>query len=379
MQKPYVRFGLCKFSVLMGVTQKEIAAKPNISQSQVARALSGNTVASAKTRQRIEATAREMGYDPDAHSEARFMNARRHNKPIKKGTIAILFHFLGASPRNLPFYSPFLDGVESEVVKLKSNVCLCMISVVELPRLIKDRNVDGVIVMGEFPELAAQIQGLRLPVVSFHTDLEGISGIGADDFDGARKATRYLHELGHRRIGYIGVNAPGLNPAMQRLAGYRQAMQVCGLVVRDEWIVERHKVPQPTAQTYCYRRGHCDECAACLSWKYLREKHSAAGTIANFPTAFVCHNDTIAMGIADNAAKDGVQVPRDLSLVGFDNMSIRYRFDPTITSIDLPLREMGEGAVQLLQEVGLRQETSQPVKRTLPVSLVVHESTRALH
>jgi LacI family transcriptional regulator len=366
----------------MSVTQKEIAAKLNISQSQVARALSGNSVVAEKTRLRIEAAAREMGYDPDAHSEARFMNARRHNKPIKKGTIAMLFHFMGAPLRVIPFYTPFLEGIEEETAVIGSNLCLCLIRIAELPRLIRDRNVDGVIVLGDFPQLSAEMKSIGLPVLSFHSQFEGICNVRPDDFNGARLATQHLYDLGHRRIGFVGIvnqvhHSEG-DPSMARYRGYAEAMRENGLDVRDEWVTIDFGMPQSSADTYCTDVGHCQRCAACLGWEHLVEKNRANGTSAEFPTAFVCHNDNIAMGIATNAASDGVLVPRDLSLVGFDDMSLQYHFSPALTSVALPLYEMGKRAVQLLNQMGQETGSEEQLDNILPVNLVVRESTQAL-
>jgi LacI family transcriptional regulator len=382
----------------MAVTQRQIAQKLKISRSLVGHALSGRTEVAAATRELILATAREMGYDPDANTAARLMNARRHNKPVKTGTIALMFHFLGASPRALPFYTPVLEGVEAATAELDSSLCLCLIRIAELPRLIRERNVDGVIVIGDFPELAAEIKSLGIPIVTFHMEFEGISSVFADDFEGARQATRHLIELGHRDIGYIGVHG-GLgaveeiaddddattlmdlnNPRLWRYLGYRAAMKESSLPLHDEWIVRHFCIPQPTANNYCDKLGHCNLCAACCAWAELVEKSQNSGSLTGLPTALVCHNDLVAMGIAENAARDGLLVPQDLSLVGFDNNSLDYHSQPAITSMALPLYEMGRRAVLMLDELGQKQDMgeSEPLRSILPTALVMRESTRDL-
>ena len=140
----------------------------------------------------------------------------------------------------------------------------------------------------------------------------------------------------------------------------------------DKWM------PMPTADTYCNAKGHCSHCAACCSWNFLMEKHRDLGTLDEFPTAFVCHNDLIAMGVTENAGHDGVMVPHDLSLVGFDDMSVQYHFKPTLTSIALPLREMGKRAVEMLEKMGQEPDGEKTLHSVLPVNLVVRESTRSL-
>lgn len=361
----------------MAVTQRQIAQKLNLSRSLVGHALSGGTEVSAKTRELILATAREMGYDPDANVAARSMNARRHNKPLKKGTIVVMFHAMGPSLRTQPFYASFLEGIEEESARHDSTLCLCLIRIAELPRLIRERNVDGVIVLGDFPQLSAEIQALGMPVVSFHSHFEGISSVYPDDIDGARQATRYLYDQGHRRIGFIGLEGGPNNPGIYRLQGYQQVMAELGLPIRDEWMVHKYYSPQPNLVTYCEDHGHCTRCAACCSWTELMRRNQASGGMDEFPTALICHNDLVAMGIAENAAKDGVIVPRDLSLIGFDDVSVQYRFTPALTSIALPLHDLGVSAVQVLNELGAG-DTGRHIERVCPVKLVVRESTRAL-
>lgn len=366
----------------MSVTQKDIATKLNISQAHVARALSGSTLVSTKTRLRIEQVARDMGYDAGANSAARSMIARRHGKSLKKGTIAMIFQSLGAPLRVLPFYEPFMEGIEEATTVNNTDLCLSLLRLPVLPRLIRDRNVDGVIVMGDFPQLSAEIQSLGLPVVTFHTCFKGISSVRPDDADGARQATQYLFEQGHRRIGYIGTFSSYINeesdPGVARYQGYLEAMAEYGLASRDEWAVTQFGNPEPTADTYCNAKGHCNRCAACCSWDYLMQKNRDQGTLDEFPTAFVCHNDMIAMGLTENAGRDGVVVPRDLSVIGFDDMSVQYHFEPSLTSVSLPLREMGRNAVQLLSEMEPEADNQEAIDSVFPVSLVVRESTRSI-
>lgn len=364
----------------MSVTQKEIAAKLNVAQSQVARALSGNSMVAAKTRERIQAAAREMGYDPFANSSALTMNAKRHGKPIRRGLIAALFRpkefpNTGASMRSVPFYVPVFDGMDDEAEARGIDICLCPIRNADIPRLIRDKSVDGVI-------LISHLQIKReddLPKVYFHGPSANGPAVRPDDREGGRIATRHLLDLGHRRIAFLGMQTVSLpdSPDEQRLNGYLDAMREYGAPVNDNWIETRLGWPSclPSADD-----PGCGHCACCTGWTRLMEKNGGWNKSAPPVTAVVCYNDFVAMGSVVQARESGVNVPHDLSVVGFDDVSFQYQFYPAITSVSLPRYEMGRQAVTLLQdliEAGPGQREF--AESVLPVSLVVRDSTQPSH
>jgi LacI family transcriptional regulator len=363
----------------MSVTQKDIAERLNISQSQVARALSGRSAGrsavSAETRQRIEAVAREMGYVFGTNHGAREMAARRHGNRIHTGAIAVLYPTLeGTSLRQLPFFSPVLDGMESEAVVQGLDIFMCMVRHKEVPRLIRDGGVDGVIsISGVAPEMRTTqaVYALDIPIVTFQSSAEGAGSVMPDDRGGAYLATRHLIELGHRHIAFLGIESPGYaETCIARLEGYRDAMREAGIQVRDEWI--ENSLPYHSTQVGAYCPG-CDGCACCRGFDRLLERNP------EFLTAIVCYNDPVAMGTVVRARAHGLAVPHDLSVVGFDNTSEQYHFLPTITSVNIQRYEMGQRCVRLLNEL-ITHEVHRVGNGTehqivFPVNLALHEST----
>jgi DNA-binding LacI/PurR family transcriptional regulator len=356
----------------MSVTQREIAAKLNMSQAHVARILSGKGVASQKTRLRVEAAAREMGYDPYANAGAVAMNARRHGTPLRRKVIAVVFS-LDEQPakstlRSVPFFMPVIKGMEDEAAKRDIDICLCPVRHSEIPRLIREKNVDGVVMMTDVESM----RDLGLPKVMFHGKSEEGTSICPDDRDGARQATRHLLELGHRRIGFIGVRYHSGLPWEKRLDGYYDALKEYGIESHEEWVETDLAWPacMPTADF-----PGCGHCAACTGWEKLVNKNKAGKKTVSPPvTALVCYNDLIAMGAIVQARRQGILVPRDLSIVGFDDVSVQYQFSLGLTSVSLPLYEMGCGAISKLQDV-IETENSDGEFQPFPVSLIVREST----
>jgi DNA-binding LacI/PurR family transcriptional regulator len=370
----------------MAVTQKEIAERLNISQAHVARALSSQGRVSESTRLRVEAAARELGYSLGSNNEARNLAARRYGKPVRKGIVAVVFSSMtfdnSASPslREVPFFVPVLDGMEDEAEALGLDICLCPLRSQELPRLIRERSVDGMVMLRPlFSD--ADLESLDLPSISFHWSSPYSHSISPDDREGARQATRYLLDLGHRRIAFLGMRfRPGF-PWEQRLNGYLDAMRDYGVEVRDEWIETNPEWPILKPNSLC---AGCGKCAVCIGWQTLMTKcgHSTKsrrpGQKAELPfTALVCYNDIVAMAAIQQAKKEGVRVPEDLSVVGFDDVSEQYNFTPQLTSIHLPRYEMGRSAIRLLHEAIEKGENMQQENRLLPVTLNVHQSTGA--
>jgi len=352
----------------MPVTQKEIAQKLNVSRSLVARALKGYPDVSPETREKIQQAAAELGYDPNTNQAARSLAARRYGLRAKTGIIAVMFPaMMDSSPRNMPFFMPFFDGMEREAHDLGMDVCLCWVRPGQLPRMIRERSVDGVVALADYPQELLAIKKLQLPLVAYQDHFEGAHCVIPDDRKGTYLATRHLLEQDHRNIGFLGcaVDEHGIKTDDNlRLLGYLDALREFGVTPRPGQIETGLAFPQSTELSYC--QG-CNKCAACAGWQSLKNKNRK-----NPLTAVVCQNDTIAMGLIDHARQDGVEVPRQLSVVGFDDISQRYHFHPAITSVKFSRYDMGRCAVRLIHE---HDDAATCRQHVFPVTLVEHQTT----
>ncbi len=356
----------------MSVTQQQIADKLQISRSLVAMALKGHASVAVGTQERVREAARELGYDENSNHAARQLINKRYGGRVRTNTIAVVFPPLGLAPRRIPFFTPLIEGMEAAGEALDLDICVCLMRSDNLPRLIQTNSVDGVIVLGEVAQHIDTIQERGMPVVAFQNIEKGenVHSIARDDRLGAYQATLHLLELGHRQIAFLGI---ANEPASElRQLGYRDAMQQAGVAVRREWIDCSFGLPPTPTDSYC---SGCRQCAACRGWEALRDKNGGSpGRRPDF-TAVVCHNDPVAMGVIDHAQRDGLAVPRDLSVTGFDDISSQYQFYPEVTSIRFPRKEMGEYAVQLLHQVIEVGDTSRFDHRVFPTELVIRQST----
>ena len=218
---------------------------------------------------------------------------------------------------------------------------------------------DGVLVnamsfRGEIPE--------GLPCISLlatnRMNNENVSSVLADDYAGARAATRHLLELGHRRIAYL-CSGTDTELAPRRLAGYRDALQEYSVAPDANW-VRRWKFT-PDINFIGVGRENM------MQW--LREGWKELGC-----TAILAHNDEAAVGVMEALNGAGYEVPRDVSVVGFDGTELSESAYPRLTTVEVPLREIGQAAVEIL----LRQiEGDRPFVEhlTLPTKLHVRESS----
>jgi LacI family transcriptional regulator len=177
--------------------------------------------------------------------------------------------------------------------------------------------------------------------------------VGATNYRGGYDATKYLLELGHRRIGFI-TGTLDLGCSRERQSGYEVALYEYGLDI-DPQLVQEGDFSQPTGF------------AAAQALLGLPEQ----------PTAIFASNDVMAFGVMEAVRDRGLRIPEDISIIGFDNIPQAVQVSPQLTTVQQPLAEMGREAARQLLE--LIQEPDRPYAHVeLPTQLMVRASTRAL-
>lgn len=335
----------------MPTTQKDIAEKLGVTRVLVSRALTNHPSVAAETRARILETAAAMGYSAQSNQAAKALIAKRYNKPIQNGVFAVVMPaiFDGIPLREVPFFSPFFEGMSKEARARGVEICFCPLDG-EIPRLITSRSVDGVIAVSDL-SLVSMVHEIELPVIVVDKYFPGVRCIVPADREGTNLVTEHLIRLGHRHIAFIG-HRPEAGASKERFAGFRSALYEHKLpLLEDLWITDLLHTEME------YGEG---------------AMHSLLGSGAEF-TAVVCHHDLLAMGAIRALESRGLRVPEDVSIVGFDDVSPRYNAEPLVTSVAFDREAMGRRAVQLLCE----GETS-PDLEVVPVELAVRESTSAV-
>jgi LacI family transcriptional regulator len=207
--------------------------------------------------------------------------------------------------------------------------------------------IDGALLVT--PTVVTPSPSAPVVAVDPHTDSDEVPTVKADSRRGARLATQHLLDLGHRRIGFIGGRA-GLESARLREVGYVETLERAGLVV-DLDLVRTGSYEADPARTAA------DELLS------LQEP----------PTAVFAANDLSAIVVMEQAARRGLLVPDDLSVVGFDDVPESTMTSPGLTTVHQPIQAMGERAVEVLLRL-LAGRAPDAMHETLPTALVERRS-----
>ncbi len=340
-------------------TQKEIAQKLGVTPVLVSRALSGHPSVASATRARIEEAAKELGYGATSNIHARTMAARRHGKKIATGMYAVALPSFGdkAGLRDNIFFSRLLGGVENEALERDQELVLATYRAQRPPRWLREGEVDGVVCLNWDPDLFQTLRRKALSFVTVQDFYPGALGIASAEREGMRLVTEYLLELGHRRLAYLGLSGRG--PSQRRLRGFYDALRASGLAPDDALVNVSHNLLEDGA-------------------KIVRELLAASGKNTRF-TALVCHNDMMAMQAVRELERQGLRVPEDVSVTGFDDLSAAQHFEPQLTGVAYDLCEMGQRAMQMLleaRELETHPGNGKEQHEMWPVELAVCASTR---
>lgn len=192
---------------------------------------------------------------------------------------------------------------------------------------------------------------IAVPVVAVdpHYGPNWVPTIDSDSFGGARRATEHLLELGHRRIAFLG-GREELDSSQLREAGFREAMRLAGVPVRDDLV--RYSKYDPD---FAFR----------VADGFL--------ALADAPTAIFAANDVTAMSAMSAAQARGLSVPHDVSIVGFDDIPDAALTNPPLTTVRQPLQAMGAAAMKMLLDILDGREHQGHIR--MDTELVVREST----
>jgi len=337
----------------MAVTIRDIAEHLNLSISTISRSLNGYKDVSPSTRERISNAAREIGYYPS--DAARSLRRQRTNR------IGLLipsfsdFNFIGE------YFSEIIRGITFASAKAGCNLMLYPTLTDELgqlTRICRAREVDGVILISS-TQLSKSITFLKQETIPFviighPVDDPNVSFIASDNMNGNLIAMRHLIEIGHTRIAYIArYDQPWINA--MRISGYQLALDEANISLQEELII-----PASSGARSGYKAMN-----SILSMK-------------NPSTAVLAFNDLIAINALQVAHKHGLEIPKDVAIVGYNDILSSLSTTPQLTSVHQPLPEMGQAAVEtLLAQVS--EKDHPPERKIIPVHLVVRQSTVEEH
>jgi LacI family transcriptional regulator len=323
-----------------------VAHAAGVSLSTASRALAEPDLVLPATRARILEAAARLGYVP--HGAARALASRRSR------TIGAVVPTL-----DNPIFATSIQALQQRIARegytlLMGSHEYDLQAEVKVVSALVERGVDGVVLVGldHSPELHRMLAKSAIPFeLTWATDASRIHySLGFSNRLAAASVAQHLMELGHRDFAMISGQTTSNDRARERVAGVREALSARGLKLPARRVLE---IPFGIAAA-----------------------RTALGRLLDSGerfTALVCGNDLLALGALLEAAARGIEVPRRLSVTGFDDIELAGEFAPALTTIHLPVADIGRiAAERMLARIGGGEV---PKSHEIPVHLVVRNST----
>ena len=286
----------------------DIAERVGVSTVTVSKALSGQKGVSEEVREKIHSIAEELGYQQPS--------AARKSQNQKSYNIGILI-----SER-------FLDKYESFYWQMYQSVATRATAEEEngrLPKLVQERKVDGIIVIGKMMDDYLQHlnteAGIPVIYLDYYNGREASDSVISNSYYGTYELTYYLYRMGHRKIAYVGTLL-ATESITDRYFGYQKALLELGLEQKKEWVLDDRHIETGKIDT--------------VNMLQLPK---------DMPTAFVCNCDLTASLLIKKLKENGYRVPEDISVVGFDNYLYPGLSDIRITTYEVDMGEMARRAI----------------------------------
>jgi LacI family transcriptional regulator len=327
---------------------KDIAERAGVSMMTVSKAMRDVKDVSPATRERIRKLAAEMGYTPDSVAQG----LRNRNTRLLGLVISAVTN---------PVFARVMMAIEEQAHELNYAILFAQsLNVVEreeeVIRHLLSRRVEGLFItpvyrMEPTAPIYEELRRRGTPVVLLGPRApfcQGFVNVETDDSTASYAATQHLLELGHRRIAYLA--GPAVVPsAQERIEGYRRALREASIEIDDRLI---------------FNAGSTIEEGEKAALQMLNEAPGA--------TAVQAVNDMVAIGAANVFLNQGLQIPRDLSMVGFGNILVAEHFRVPLTTIRQPKLRLGSAAMESMVRL-MRGET--PASKRLPAEIIIRAST----
>ena len=333
------------------VTVRDVARRAGVSTSTVSHVLNETRFVSDDLRERVMIAMRELDFQPNA--AARMLSLKRSN------TIGLIVSDI----RN-PFFSSITRGVEDVAQESGYTVVLCnsdenLLRETACLKALQSRQVDGVLLAsaGAADEFAARLVNAGFPMVLVDRDLPDVDvpAVLLNNEGAAYSAVRHLIERGHRRIGMLS-GRDSISTTIERVAGYARAIREAGIEPDGRLVISGESTSEGAE-------------AATHAMLQIQPR----------PTAIFSGNNLMSIGALHTISSQGLNVPDDVALVGFDDFPFPWSdaFRPHLTTIAQPTYELGRRSAETLVQM-LRRTVPHPPRRiVLDGKLVVRESSGA--
>ena len=328
-------------------TIKDVAREASVSIATVSRVFNDAAVVREETARRIRAAAVKLRYAP--HGGARSLITNRTN------TIGVLLPDLYGE-----FFSELIHGIDLTARRSRYHILVSRswegrTEIEEAMRAMRGR-VDGLVLMSPHVDADALLNlPASLPVVLLCSESKGhaVDSVTIQNSRGAREMVEHLVATGHRRIAIIKGSAGNFDAA-ERLRGYRAGLRVAGI--------------DPDPKLEC--EGDFTECGGYAAAIELISRDPR-------PTAIFAANDSMAIGALSALRESGVRVPEDIAVAGFDDIPLARYMDPPLSSVRVPISDLGARAVETLLHAIIHKDGHARRRDRVSTELVIRPSTGA--
>ena len=332
------------------ITIKDIARKANVSHTTVSRALNNKSRIKSDTKEKILAIAKELNYRPDFIARSLVMRRTK--------TLGLVITTIAN-----PFYTELSQGIETTAISLGYNIILCstnydLAAEKKYVDMLRSKGVDGIIFtsahMGDPNILVLAEEGFPIVLVNrrtYHPVVrEKVDYVGVDNIHGGFLAVEHLIKLGHQRIGVIGGSSES-SVGFERLEGGKKALAAYGLDVISDYFLEGDFLKGSG-----YQGGK----------KFLEMNEP--------PTAIFATNDYMALGAYQAIVEQGVKIPEEVALIGFNDIEFTSMKGIELTTVGQKKYEMGALAVKTLLERVEGAKRGPPEEIILEPELIIRKT-----
>jgi LacI family transcriptional regulator, repressor for deo operon, udp, cdd, tsx, nupC, and nupG len=329
-----------------GITIRDVANRAGVSIGTVSRALKNQAGLGEDTRMQVLRAALELGYNTD--------NLRQN----KIRRVSFVVGRLDTDVPANPFYSHVLHGVEDASREFEIVLQYLTLRPGDRNRtleMIRRHEADALLCVSFFePRMLERITGLGIPMVLVDHFAPGLPSINMDNIAGAKLAVQHLVETGKKRIGFL--NGPGHYSIRQRLRGFQEALFEANMPLDPDLVTVEIDVNQ-TTNLREHNLGSILELLA----------------LPNPPDALFCWNDESALIAIRCCVEQGLRIPQDIAIVGFDDIDAAVQSNPSLTTIRVNKELLGRRGLERL----IDRKDDAEIMDLIPVELVVRESTVA--
>ncbi|WP_234987390.1 LacI family DNA-binding transcriptional regulator [Halolactibacillus halophilus] len=298
-------------------TLKDVAKLANVGVSTASYALNGNKLIKESTRKKVLQAANELGYHPNGNA--------KNLKRSKNDMIGLFISgFTG------PFFNQLLEGIQDVVVSHGYELVVCASN--ERHRMLTERLVDGAIILNYHieSELLKTVASEKMPLIVLDREIDHphIYKALLPNDKGIKQALKHLEDKGHKDIGFIAGSTDSYD-GETRLSAFKH-------------YIKEHNF---TTEQSAILRADFTEASGYETMKtFLKNNH-------HYPTAFIAANDEMAMGAIRAIKEEGLSVPTDIAVVGFDDIIIAQYLQPSITTVRVHKKQWGEQVAEAMLNI----------------------------